>query len=302
MSPSLTHADASTRPSDRRGVVEAASRLIRALEQRVTCAPVRDLIGGEDVTSAYAVQTVLHERALEQGRRVTGRKIGLTAPTVQAQLGVDQPDFGVLYADMDATGDSRHGIDTARLLQPKIEAEVAFVLRHSLDTPGASGTVDLDEVTAAIGEIVPALEIVDSRITGWDISFGDTVADNASSGLYVLGPQRIDPEQFGPDLDAGLAELTMTMTCASVGGQPSEVSTGRGADCLGSPLRALAWLADTAARHGEPLRAGQVVLAGALGPMVPVSPGDTFVAHIPGLGSVAARFAPTSPTQQGSTR
>ncbi len=304
MSPSLTDADESTVPADRQAITEAAARLISALEQGAPCAPVRDLIGRTDVSSAYAVQTVLHERALEHGRRVTGRKIGLTAPVVQAQLGVDQPDFGVLYADMDVTADARRGIDTARLLQPKIEAEVAFVLSASLDTPGADGAFEPAAVAAAVGQVLPALEIVDSRIAGWDISFADTVADNASAGLYVLGEHRHDPAEFGDDLEAGLAALEMTLTRANADADAdiAHVSSGRGADCLGSPLTALAWLADTATRHGEPLRAGQVILAGALGPMTPVSPGDEFVADIHGLGSVAARFASTSPTQQGSTR
>ena len=264
----------------------AADRLTAAGTNRAPCPPVRDLIGRDDVDAAYAVQQVLHAQALEVGRRVAGRKIGLTSPAVQAQLGVDQPDFGFLYADMEVSdGDP---VAPSRLLQPRIEAEVAFVLAADLDGP-----VDEATLTAAVGAVAPALEIVDSRVAGWDISFADTVADNGSAGLYVLGPDRLDPDAFGDDLGAGLAALTMVMTRSSDGGVAEQVSAGAGSACLGSPLRALGWLAETAVRHGEPLRAGQVVLSGALGPMVPVSPGDEFRAEITGLGTVSVRFAST---------
>lgn len=263
----------------RTAVDEAARRLVEAETNRVPCAPVRDLIGADDVESAYAVQRVLHARALEAGRRVSGRKVGLTSPAVQAQLRVDQPDFGFLYTDMDVSDAER--IDPARLLQPKIEAEVAFVLGADLD-----GSLDDASLVAALVGVVAGLEIVDSRVAGWDISFGDTVADNASSGLYVLGELRHGPELLGEDLREGLAGLSMSMTRNG-----AEVSTGRGSACMGSPLAALAWLAGTAASHGEPLRAGQVILSGALGPMVSVAPGDEFRAEITGLGAVTARFA-----------
>ena len=195
---------------------------------------------------------------------------------------------------MDVTADvAGGGIDCTRLLQPKIEAEIAFVLGHDLDRPDADGTFRPEDLADAVAAVIPALEIVDSRVAGWDISFGDTVADNASSGLYVLGDVRADPDQFGPDLGAQLAALSMTMIRRTRGQADEKVSTGRGADCLGSPLTALAWLAATAFRFGEPLRAGQVILAGALGPMVPVAPGDEFRADISGLGTVAARFTPS---------
>jgi 2-keto-4-pentenoate hydratase len=284
-------------------VARAAARLITAGGDRAPCAPVRDEIGAADVEAAYAVQQILHRRALDAGREVSGRKIGLTAPAVQAQLGVDQPDFGFLYADMDVTRDANSGgVDPARLLQPKIEAEVAFLLGADLDTPGPSGRFDDAAVAEAIAAVVPALEIVDSRVAGWDISFADTVADNASAGLYVLGEAHVGPAVLGPDLAATLARVSMTMTRSHENEAAQQVSTGRGADCLGSPVTALAWLATTARRHGEPLRVGQVVLAGALGPMVPVAAGDTFTAALSGLGGVTARFAPTSHPQQGSTR
>ena len=161
------------------------------------------------------------------------------------------------------------------LLQPKVEAEVAFTLAADIDGP-----TDLETVRAAVGYAVAAIEIVDSRVAAWDITITDTVADNASSGLFVLGDNPVPLAEFEP------ISATMTM---SVDGQV--VSEGTGADCLGDPLIALQWLARTAAEYGNPLRAGQVVLSGALGPMAPVHPGSVVRAEISGLGTVEVSFA-----------
>jgi 2-keto-4-pentenoate hydratase len=253
---------------------EAARRLRQAADEHTPCDPVRDLIGDDDLAAAYAVQTHLVRARLADGATVVGRKIGLTSPAVQQQLGVDQPDFGWLTDDMDVTGADEVPMD--RLLQPKAEAEVAFVLKADL----ADGPLDVAQVRAAVDHAVAALEIVDSRVRGWDIRFADTVADNASSGLYVLGTERRTLDEVEP------VELTMTM---SLDGEV--VSTGDGAACLGDPLNALAWLARTARDHGDPLRAGQVVLSGALGPMRDVHPGAVVTVDIPGLGSVTAKFS-----------
>jgi 2-keto-4-pentenoate hydratase len=257
----------------------AAGRLLAAARDRAPCAPVRDLLGADDVAAGYAVQRLLTEQALAGGRRIIGRKVGLTSEAVQRQLGVDQPDFGVLFADMARTETAP--VDMADLLQPRIEAEVAFVLRSDLDaaeldTPDLS----LDGVRAAVGYVVAAFEIVDSRIAGWDISLADTVADNASSGLYVLGAEHRPLD--GLDLTA----VTMTMTASG-----EVVSSGTGAACLGDPARALLWLARTARDYGAPLRPGDLVLSGALGPMVPVRPGATYRAELGGLGPVQASFS-----------
>jgi 2-keto-4-pentenoate hydratase len=255
------------------GVRAAAERLRDAQRTRVPCPPVRDLLPDTSVATGYAVQELLTRARVLDGGRVAGRKIGLTSQAVQAQLGVDQPDFGVLFEDMACPQD--RPIDRGRLLQPRIEAEIAFVLAADLD-----GDVDVAAARAAVGEVVPALEIVDSRIAGWDITFVDTVADNASSGLYVLG------DSAGPLGDRDLTSVEMSMTRAD----GSVVSTGSGAACLGDPVNALVWLARTAAELGAPLRAGDVVLSGALGPMVPVAPGDAFAAELSGLGTVRASF------------
>ncbi|MEJ2864019.1 2-keto-4-pentenoate hydratase [Actinomycetospora flava] len=258
-------------------VEQAADRLAEAAATGRPCAPVRDLIGPDDVDAAYAVQRRLAARRTEAGARVAGRKIGLTNPAVQAQLGVDTPDFGVLFDDM-AVADGAT-VPAGRLLQPRIEAEVAFVLGADLD-----GDVTDEHVRAAVDHQGAALEIVDSRVAGWDITFGDTVADNGSSGLYVLGPQRVGLDQVRP------VDVTMTLRRGD-----EQVSAGTGAACLGDPLAALAWLARTARDLGNPLRAGEVVLSGALGPMVPVAPGDAYSAHVTGLGDVAVTFAKETP-------
>jgi 2-keto-4-pentenoate hydratase len=177
----------------------------------------------------------------------------------------------VLFDDMNCpTGEP---VDIGRLLQPRIEAEIAFILAADLDD-----RVDPAAVAAATGQVAAALEIVDSRVAGWDITITDTVADNASSGLFVLGDRRA----LG-DLDLVACAMTMRRDGATV-------STGRGADCLGDPLAAVAWLASTAREYGQPLRAGEIILSGALGPMVPVRPGDAFTATVTGIGSVTARF------------
>lgn len=269
MTTSLDHETAETR---------AAERLLTALADRTACPPVRDLIGPTDLAAAYRVQERITAGRTAAGARVVGRKIGLTSKAVQEQMGVDQPDFGVLFDDM-AYGDGDL-VPTGRLLQPKAEAEVAFVLKADL----ADGRLDIDQIREAIDYGVAALEVCDSRIAGWDIAFADTVADNASSGIYVLGHDRKTLDEFTP-VDVGMRMLINGV----------EVSTGDGAACLGDPLNAVAWLARAARDFGEPLRAGQVILSGALGPMRPLASGDEVAVQISGLGTVHARFSEGNP-------
>lgn len=259
--------------------LEAARRLAQAAADRVPCAPIRDLVTTDDpeaqVAFGYAVQRLLTEAACESGRRIVGAKIGLTSEAVQKQLGVDQPDTGVLFADMARAQDEV--IDLADVLQPKIEAEVAFVLGADLDTPDLT----LDQVRDAVDSAVAAFEIVGSRIANWDIRLIDTVADNASSGLFVLGN---DPRPLS-ELDLPAAAMSMTA-------HGETVSAGIGAACLGDPCLALLWLARRARETRSPLRKGDIVLSGALGPMVPVAPDTTYTATIDGLGTVRASFGP----------
>ncbi|MFI6497532.1 2-keto-4-pentenoate hydratase [Nonomuraea typhae] len=252
-------------------IQQAAERLIGAHDSGTPCAPVRDLVDG--VEAAYAVQDLLTERWLAQGRRLTGRKIGLTSTAVQRQLGVDQPDFGVLFADM-AVPDGAE-IPAGAVLQPRAEAEVALVLEH--DLPHERHTVA--DVIRATAFALPAIEVVGSRIRDWDITLADTVADNASSGMYVLGNRPVP-----------LADVDLRLAGMVIERRGEQVSTGIGAACLGHPLHAAVWLADTLARLGRPLRAGDTVLTGALGPVVPVKPGDVLEARIEGLGDVRAAF------------
>jgi 2-keto-4-pentenoate hydratase len=268
--------------ADLDAVAMAASRLAAAREARVACAPVRDLIGADDLAAAYAVQALNVGAGIAAGRRVVGRKIGLTARAVQRQMGVDQPDYGMLFADMElCDGDE---VAAGRLIQPRIEGEIAFVFGRDIDRPDSTP----GEVLRAIDYAVPAIEIVDSRIAGWDIRIADTIADNASSGLYVLGtsPKRL------ADLDLWTCGMVLESR-----GEP--VSTGAGAACLGNPINAATWLVRVMAKAGQPVTAGDVVLAGALGPMAAVAPGDGYELRISGLGSVRVAFAPGVPAEAG---
>ena len=251
----------------------ALGRLTAARASRRPCAPVRDLLPADDLDGAYAVQSAWVADQLAAGARVIGRKIGLSNPVVQAQFGVDRPDFGVLLDTMVCA--ERTPVDSARTLQPKIEAEIAFVLAADLD----GDVIGRAEVAAATAYVVAALEIVDSRIAAWDIDIVDTVADNASSGLFALGDRHVE-----------LDELDLPACLMSLWRGEELVSEGSGSACLGDPLVAVAWLATTALNHGRPLRAGEIVLSGALGPMVPVAAGDGFHAQISGLGEVRANF------------
>ncbi len=263
-----------TPPATTTTLSAAADRLELAARRCEPCSPVRDLIGGSDAASAYAVQQQLTDRRVAAGSRVVGRKVGLTSARVQAQLGVGQPDFGVLFDDMQYA--SGAVLPSDRLLQPKAEAEIAFVLADDLDLE----LIDVSQVRSRIAYAVAALEIVDSRISDWDVAFADTVADNASSGVFVLGSLHRTLETLEP------RDVSMSMT---LDGEP--VSSGTGAESLGDPLEAVAWLARTARAHGQPLRAGQVILSGALGPMADLSPGATVAAHLTGLGTVTATLA-----------
>jgi 2-keto-4-pentenoate hydratase len=230
--------------------------------------PLRDGLEPGDGAGAYAVQALNTAFWVSHGRRIVGRKVGLTAKAVQVQLGVDQPDFGVLFADM-AIPDGGM-LQVERVLQPKAEAEVAIILGADLDDPHVTRA----GVEAAVEGVVAAIEIVDSRIADWKISFADTVADNGSSAFYVLG-QVVKPL-------AGLDLWTCGMVLELNG---AVASLGAGAACLGHPLNAAAWLARTLAEQGAPLRKGDVVLTGALGPMVAIAPGDHVKATIGGLGT-----------------
>ena len=258
-------------------VVDSVALALRQAELSQTAiVPIRAELGGEqaNVDVAYAVQEINTVRALSEGRRLVGRKIGLTSKVVQSQLGVDQPDFGMLFADM-AYGDGEE-IPISKLIQPKVEAEIALVLKHDLTQTQHTYA----DIISATDYALPAIEIVDSRIENWKISLIDTVADNASSAAFVLGSRPVQLNQLD------LVNCKMTMTRGD-----EVVSQGVGKACLANPLNAAVWLADEMVRRGRPLQAGDIVLTGALGPMVVAQPGDEFKVEIDGFDSVTACFA-----------
>jgi 2-keto-4-pentenoate hydratase len=235
--------------------------------------PLRYALQPSDGVGAYAVQSINTRYWQSRGRRLVGRKIGLTSKAVQVQLGVDQPDFGALFDDMAIP--NRGTLKASQVLQPRAEAEIALVLGQGIDNPEATA----EQVAAATSYAVAAIEIVDSRIADWKITFADTVADNGSSAFFVLGDER--------KALAGLDLYTCGMAL-EVNGMVA--SSGAGAACLGHPLNAAAWLARTLNAAGESLRAGDVILTGALGPMVRLNRGDHVVARIGGVGSVAFSY------------
>jgi 2-keto-4-pentenoate hydratase len=254
----------------------AVERLDQARTTRVPCAPVRDLIGTDDLAAAYSVQQGLVDKRRSTGAGVVGRKIGATSEAVQKQLGVDQPDFGYLLDDMNVSSQSPISMQT--LLQPRVEAEVAFLMSRTV-APATEDDITLELVSLAVEAALPALEIVDSRIDNWDITFTDTVADNASSGLFVVGGEGRSLDEVTP------VDVEMSLT---INGEVR--SSGNGAACLGDPLEALRWLAVQCYRFGDPLKAGHLVLSGALGPFVPFAPGDKVEASISGFAPLVAEF------------
>lgn len=255
-------------------IVDAQAALLRACyATHQAMAPIREAAAEATMDDAYAIQAANTAYWEAEGRTAVGAKIGLTSKAVQTQLGVDQPDFGCLFADMEVPDGG--SVAPGRLIQPKVEAEVAFVMDRAPDAARLTTSELIDSVAYAL----PAIEIVDSRIADWNIGIVDTIADNASSGLFVLGPSPVTIDA----LDLRLCGMVL-----EVNGAP--VSFGAGAACLGNPLRALGWLARKMAEVGRPLQKGDLVLSGALGPMATVAPGDTVEARINGLGAVHVGF------------
>lgn len=240
-------------------------------------APPRTM-GVATLDDAYAVQQCLVAAAVADGRRVVGNKVGLTSRVMQEQLGVDEPDFGVLFDDMVLDDGADLATVPYPLVAPRVEAEIAFLLGRDVTGPGTTA-VDVLRATEAV---TASLEVIDSRVANWDIELVDTVADNASSAYAVLGSGLRDPRQ----VDLALAGVVMRS-----GGEV--VGTGAGAAALGHPANAVAWLANTLAARGECLSAGAVVLSGACHAAVAVAPGDAVEAEIAGLGGVRLRWSAT---------
>ena len=248
--------------------------LYAALRGRRTVPPLTEREPGITIEDAYRIQMDLVRRKLERdSETVVGKKIGVTSEVVQKSLGVGQPDFGHLTSAMQfVDGDT---LPTDRLIQPRAEGEIAFILGRDLAGPGVSEA----DVLEATERVVACFEIVDSRIHDWRICIQDTVADNASSGLFVVGRGAVAPR----DADLVGCAMTLEKNGESVGG-------GVGAASMGSPLTAVRWLANTLGAFGIPLKAGEVILSGSLGPLIPVARGDAMKLRIEGLGSAAIRF------------
>jgi 2-keto-4-pentenoate hydratase len=255
-------------------VTSLADALWEAERTRNPIEPLTDAHSELDIDDAYAIQTCNIDRRIADGARVIGRKIGLTSRGMQDMLGVNEPDFGVLLDDMIIEdGDV---VDLQTMLQPRIEAELAFVMETGLAGPGVSTARAL----SAIAGVLPAVEIVDSRIADWRIKLVDTVADNASSGRLVVGGRmrRVD-------------EVDLRLIGMVISRDGEVIDTGAGAAALGNPARCVAWLANKLGTLGAQLNAGDVVLPGAVHRMVAVRPGDVFRAEYAHLGAVTARFS-----------
>lgn len=254
-------------------IATAAEVLWNADEHKTVCPPVREIIGDSDIDTAYEVQKVNVKKRLASGETIVGKKIGLTSFAVQKQLGVDQPDYGMLFSSTEINNNGT--VDFSALMQPKAEAEIAFVMKHDLD-----GDITMDQLIDAIDYAVASIEVVGSRVENWNIRITDTIADNASASHFVLGDQKVQLD------DMDLVNCTMSMTKNG-----EVVSEGSGKACMDNPLNAALWLANVMASQGEPLRKGEVLLSGALGPMVNIEPGDRFEAKIDGLGSVSVNVS-----------
>jgi 2-oxopent-4-enoate/cis-2-oxohex-4-enoate hydratase len=254
-------------------ITQLGDELYDALVTRSVLEPLSDRYPELDVAQAYRIQQRMIERRLQAGERIVGKKIGVTSRAVMNMLGVYQPDFGYLLDGMIFNESESVPIET--LIQPKAEGEIAFVLKKDLMGPGVTNA----EVLAATECVMPCFEIVDSRIRDWKIKIGDTVADNASCGVFVLGDQAVDPRR----LDLSLCGMVLERN-------GEVIATGAGAAALGSPVNAVAWLANTMGALGIPLKAGEVILSGALAAMCPARAGDNFRVSIGGLGSCSVRF------------
>lgn len=227
---------------------------------------------GMTIDDAYAVQLHNKARAVREGKRVTGKKIGLTSLAMQKSLGVDQPDFGWLYDTMDATATGV--IPASAVMQPRVEGELAFILKKPLN-----GKVTVQEVLDATDYVVPAIEVVGSRIKDWKLTIVDTVADNASCGMYVLGTTRIDPKKV--DLKAIRMDLSR---------EGEHINGGLGSAVMGDPAASVAWLAYCLGQYGVTLDAGDVVLSGALSAAVPAKAGEAFTCDYGEHGALHVRF------------
>ncbi|RTE65502.1 2-oxopent-4-enoate hydratase [Amphritea opalescens] len=255
-------------------ILLCGDELYEAMTQRHTLRPFTERFTDITIEDAYAISLRMIERRVAAGEKIIGKKIGLTSKAVQNMLKVGQPDFGFL-TDAMAYSEGQEMPISEKLMQPKAEGEIAFILKKDLLGPGITNA----DVLAATDCVLPCFEVVDSRIENWNIKIQDTVADNASCGLFILGDKAVDPRKV--DLS------TCGMVVEKNG---SIISTGAGAAALGSPVNCVTWLANTLGHFGIPLKAGEVILSGSLVPLEPVQAGDFMSVSIGGIGSASVRF------------
>lgn len=259
---------------DQNQIIQCGDELYDALTQRHTLRPFTERFDDISIEDAYHISLRMVERRVQGGETIIGKKIGVTSRAVQSMLNVHQPDFGYLTDSM-AYSEGQEMPISERLIQPKAEGEIAFILKKDLMGPGVTNA----DVLAATDCVIPCFEVVDSRIENWQIKIQDTVADNASCGLFILGDKAVDPRKV---------DLT---TCGMVVEKNgSIISTGAGAAALGSPVNCVAWLANTLGQFGIGLKAGEVILSGSLVPLEPVKAGDHMSVSIGGIGSASVRF------------
>ena len=249
--------------------------LFAALRGRAVLDPLTAREPSIAIDDAYRISLRMLERRRAEGERVVGKKIGVTSKPVQDMLGVHQPDFGFLLNVMHVPDASQVSLAQHRLIQPRAEGEIAFVLKSDLKGPG----VTEKDVIAATDYVTPCFEIVDSRIRDWKIKIQDTVADNASCGVFVLGKARVKPDA----LDLAAVKMEIRKNGALV-------ATGLGSAVQGHPATAVAWLANTLGERGIPFLAGEVILSGSLAPLLPAAAGDTFEMTLAGIGGASVSF------------
>ena len=258
---------------DKTQIEHFGDELYNALITRTPVAPLTDREPGITLDDAYRIQLRMIQRRLDAGETIIGKKIGVTSKVVMDMLKVNQPDFGQMTSGMVFNEGEAIRVDS--MIAPRAEAEVAFILKHDLEGPGVTAA----DVLRATDCVLPCFEIVDSRIKDWKIKIQDTVADNASCGVLTLGGVRRSPR----DLDLALAGMVLEKN-------GELISTSTGAAVQGSPVNAVAWLANTLGRLGIGLKAGEVILSGSQSPLVPVKAGDSLVCAVGGLGSTSVRF------------
>lgn len=261
---------------DKALIQQLGEELFAALRSRKTLAPLTERHADISIEDAYRISLRFLACREALGERVIGKKIGVTSKPVQDMLNVHQPDFGFLTDAMQMEDGAIVSLSQTGLIQPRAEGEIAFMLKSDLQGPG----VTREDVLAATAWVAPCFEIVDSRVHDWKIKIQDTVADNASCGVFVIGAQHTDPSALD------LAAVSMQMWKNEV-----PAGAGLGSAVQGHPAEAVAWLANTLGAFGIPFRAGEVILSGSLAPLVPATAGDRFTMQIESLGGCSIAFA-----------